>query len=57
MFLCNSTDYGENFLQHEVGTIHTTTIAEHATKKLVEEFQFLRKNSVEPLTTFLDYIT
>jgi len=26
-------------------------------KKLVEEFQYLRKNSVEPLTTFLDYIT
>jgi len=57
MFLCNQPNYGENFLQHEVGTIHTTSIAEEATKKLVEEFQFLRKNSVEPLTTFLDYIT
>ena len=57
MFLCNSTDYGEKFLENEPSPIHTTTIAEHATRKLVEEFQYLRKNSVEPLTTFLDYIT
>jgi len=57
MFLCNSTDYGEKFLENEPTPIHTTTIAEHASKKLVEEFQYLRKNSVEPLTTFLDYIT
>jgi len=57
MIVCNNTDYGEKFLENEPSPIHTTTIAEHATKKLVEEFQYLRKNSVEPLTTFLDYIT
>jgi V-type H+-transporting ATPase subunit d len=51
-----STDYGD-FLQNEPSPLHTTTIAEKCTAKLVEEFEYLRANAVEPLSTFLDYIT
>jgi len=50
-----STDYGD-FLANEM-TIHTTTIAEKATWKLVREFNHLRAQATEPLATFLDYIT
>jgi hypothetical protein len=28
-----------------------------ATEKLVSEFNFIRSNAVEPLSTFLDYMT
>ena len=51
-----STDYG-NFLQNEPSPISTTTLAQKTTEKLVEEFNFLRMQAVEPLATFLDYIT
>eukprot|EP01092_Planopodium_desertum_P005700 TRINITY_DN23750_c0_g2_i1.p1 TRINITY_DN23750_c0_g2~~TRINITY_DN23750_c0_g2_i1.p1 ORF type:complete len:376 (-),score=95.80 TRINITY_DN23750_c0_g2_i1:43-1119(-) len=57
MYLQNSTDYGTSFLQNEPPPLHTTTISEHATAKLVDEFKFMRMNAVEPLATFLDYIT
>lgn len=51
-----STDYGD-FLANEPSPIHTTTIADQATNKLVREFVYLRGQSVEPLSTFLDYIS
>ncbi|KAF8583357.1 ATPase, V0 complex, subunit D [Ramaria rubella] len=51
-----STDYG-NFLANEPLPISTSTIAEKATQILVEQFQYLRNNAVEPLSTFLDYMT
>lgn len=51
-----STDYG-NFLQNEPSPISTTTLAEKSTGKLVEEFNTLRIQAVEPMATFLDYIT
>jgi len=51
-----TTDYGD-FLQNEPPPLHTTTIAEKCTEKLVAEFEYLRAHSVAPLTTFLDYIT
>jgi len=51
-----STDYGE-FLSNEPSPLHTVTIAEKCTEKLVSEFEFLRANAVEPLSTFLNYIT
>ena len=35
----------------------TKTIAEFCTKKLVDEFRFIRTQAVEPLSTFLDYLT
>ena len=51
-----STAYG-NFLQNEPSPISTTKLAEKLTEKLVEEFNSLRIQAVEPLATFLDYIT
>jgi len=51
-----STDYGD-FLANEPSPIHTTTISEKCTQKMVKEFQHLRVQAVEPLATFLDYIT
>lgn len=50
------TDYG-NFLQNEPSPLSTRTIAQHATAKLVDEFKFLRSQAIEPLATFLDYLT
>ncbi|WOO77039.1 V-type proton ATPase subunit d [Vanrija pseudolonga] len=51
-----STDYG-NFLANEPLPLSTATIADKATAKLVEEFNFVRTNAVEPLAKFMDYIT
>jgi len=50
------TDYG-NFLENEPSPLQTTTIAEKCTEKMVEQFNYLRANAVEPLATFLDYIS
>jgi len=52
----SSTDYG-NFLQNEPSPISTTTIAEKCTVKLLEEFKFLKVQAVEPMASFMDYIT
>jgi len=51
-----STDYG-NFLANEAGTITVGVIDEKLKEKLVTEFTHLRNNALEPLATFLDYIT
>jgi V-type H+-transporting ATPase subunit d len=51
-----STDYGD-FLANEPSPLHTTTIAEKCTLKMVKEFNHLRAQAVEPLATFLDYIS
>jgi len=50
-----STDYGD-FLANEPSPIHTTTIAEKCTIKMVKEFAYIRAQATEPLATFLDYI-
>ncbi len=50
-----STDYGD-FLSDVPSPLHTTTIAEKCTLKMVKEFNHLRAQAVEPLATFLDYI-
>merc|ERR1711937_624086 len=50
------TDYG-NILANEPSPLATTTIFEKCTEKLVNEFNFLMCNSVQPLTKFLEYIT
>lgn len=52
----SATDYG-NFLANEPSPISTTTIADKATQILVDQFNFVRNNAVEPLSKFLDYIT
>ncbi|KAL9655885.1 hypothetical protein ABK040_014539 [Willaertia magna] len=49
------TDYG-NFLQNEA-TLSSTIIVEKATEKLVKDFNHFRFQAVEPLSTFLDFIT
>jgi len=51
-----STDYG-NFLSNEVGPLTVSVIDERLREKLVIEFQHLRNHSLEPLSTFLDFIT
>jgi len=51
-----STDYG-NFLANEPGPITVQVIDERLKEKLVTEFIHLRNNALEPLSTFLDYIT
>jgi len=52
----SSTSYGD-FLANEPSPLHTTTIAEKCTEKLVKEFKHLRSQAVQPLAKFLDYIT
>ncbi|SCZ89995.1 BZ3500_MvSof-1268-A1-R1_Chr1-3g01712 [Microbotryum saponariae] len=52
----SATDYG-NFLANETPPISTSTIAEKATQRLVEEFNYIKSNAVAPLTAFLDYMT
>ena len=52
----SATDYG-NFLANEPLPISTSTIADKATQVLVDQFNFLRSNAVEPLSKFLEYMT
>eukprot|EP00128_Syssomonas_multiformis_P006555 Colp12_sorted_trinity150504_noHs@16359 len=51
-----NTDYG-NFLQNEPSPLAVSTIADRLTEKFVQDFEYIRANAVEPLSTFLDYIT
>jgi len=51
-----NTDYGD-FLANEPSPLHTTTIAEKCTEKLVKEFNHIRCQATQPLAKFLDYIT
>lgn len=50
------TDYGD-FLANEPSPLVVATIEERIRDKFVREFQHLRNQAVEPLSTFLDYIT
>jgi len=51
------TGLGE-LLQNEQSPLqHTAIVAQRCTEKLVKEFLHIRAQSVEPLSTFLDYIT
>jgi len=52
-----ATAYGSDFLANEASPLHTTTIAERCVEKLVHEFTHVRVQAVEPLATFMDYIT
>lgn len=51
-----STSYG-NFLANEPSPLAVSTISDKLTEKLVAEFFHVRNGSLEPLTTFLDYIS
>jgi len=51
-----TTDYG-NFLANEPSPLSVSTIEEKLREKMVAEFQHIRAQAVEPLATFLDFIT
>lgn len=51
-----TTDYG-NFLSNEPSPIAVSTIDDKLKAKLVSEFQYIRKQAVQPLAQFLDFIT
>ncbi|GAA5970006.1 hypothetical protein JCM21900_003957 [Sporobolomyces salmonicolor] len=51
-----ATDYG-NFLANEPSPISTSTIAEKATQRLVDEFNYIRSNASGELKKFLEYMT
>ncbi|XP_064641317.1 V-type proton ATPase subunit d [Lineus longissimus] len=51
-----STDYG-TFLANEASPLSVSVIDDKLKEKLVVEFQHMRNQAVEPLATFLDYIT
>lgn len=50
------TDYG-SFLANEPSPLSVSVIDDKLREKLVIEFQHLRNHSVQPLSTFLDFIT
>mmetsp|Transcript_82938 Transcript_82938/g.177765 ORF Transcript_82938/g.177765 Transcript_82938/m.177765 type:complete len:392 (+) Transcript_82938:72-1247(+) len=49
------TDYG-TFLQDEPSPLLVSTISKKCYQKLADEFSYVKAQSVEPLTTFLDFI-
>lgn len=51
-----STDYG-NFLQNEAGPLNVSVIDDRLREKLVTEFRHLRNQALEPMATFMDFIT
>lgn len=51
-----TTDYG-NFLANEPSPLSVSTIDEKLKEKMVTEFLHVRHQCVEPLATFLDFIT
>ena len=52
----SSTDYG-NFLANESGPLQTSTIADKALQRLVDEFNYIRSNAGGDLAKFLEYMT
>ncbi|CAA0823394.1 V-type proton ATPase subunit d2 [Striga hermonthica] len=52
----SATEYGP-YLQNEPSPLHTTTIVEKCTLKLVDEYKHMLAQATEPLSTFLEYIT
>ncbi|CAH6721764.1 V-type proton ATPase subunit d [[Candida] jaroonii] len=52
----SSTDYG-NFLSQHNGPLSTSIIRDNLSKKLYQEFQYLKKQSSGKLSKFLDFIT
>ncbi|XP_058061952.1 V-type proton ATPase subunit d-like [Anopheles bellator] len=52
----HSTDYG-HFLADEMPPLTPGIIAQRLREALVLEFRYMRNQAVEPLATFLDYIT
>jgi len=51
----SETDYGDALA--DMSTLIPTGLQKAAVEKLVTEFQYLRTQAIEPLSTFLDFIT
>jgi len=51
-----TTAYG-NFLQNEPSPLAVSTIDDKLKERIVHEFMHIRNQCVEPLATFLDYVT
>lgn len=51
----SETDYGDALA--DMGALIPTGLQKAAVEKLVTEFQYLRTQAIEPLSTFLDFIT
>lgn len=51
-----TTDYG-NFLANETNPLTVSKIDTEMRKKLCREFDYFRNHSLEPLSTFLTYMT
>mmetsp|Transcript_57033 Transcript_57033/g.176955 ORF Transcript_57033/g.176955 Transcript_57033/m.176955 type:complete len:393 (+) Transcript_57033:64-1242(+) len=49
------TDYG-TFLQDEPSPLQVSTISKKCYEKLADEFRYVKAQTVEPLTTFMDFI-
>lgn len=52
-----STDFGADFLANEPSPLSVATIDAAAKRKFVAEFEYIRQQASEPLSTFLDFIT
>ncbi|KAJ6421687.1 hypothetical protein OIU84_028965 [Salix udensis] len=52
----SATEYGP-YLQNEPSPLHTITIVEKCTLKLVDEYRHMLTQATEPLSTFLEYCT
>ncbi|KAI3431669.1 hypothetical protein D9Q98_004716 [Chlorella vulgaris] len=50
------TDYGP-YLANEASPMHTTTLVDCCTRKLVADWKYMRENAGEPMGRFLDYCT
>ncbi|CAN6911117.1 unnamed protein product [Brassica oleracea var. botrytis] len=51
----SATKYG-SYLQNEPSPLHTTTIVEKCTLKLVDDYKHMLCQATEPMSTFLEYI-
>lgn len=51
-----TTDYG-NFLANQPNPLTVSIIDTEMRKKLCREFEYFRNHSLEPLSTFLTYMT
>ncbi|MEW5309720.1 MAG: hypothetical protein WDW38_001583 [Sanguina aurantia] len=52
----SATDYGP-YLANEASPLHTTTIVERCTEKLVHDWTYMRTQADEQLATFMDFCT
>ena len=54
--ILQATEYND-FLNDEIGPLHATTFGDACTRQMVSQFNHIRAQCVEPLATFMDYMT